>query len=131
MIGWLLARDADGDAFANARRAGVMYLIWNNRIWGSYLGVRGLASVRRLRRAPVPSPYDTTCHRDHVHVSFSWEGAMARTSMWTGTLAAVDYGPCRDADLNWAAPYTGPRTTPCPSYPRVTRPPAPPRSGGR
>ena len=121
MIGWLLARDADGDAFANARRAGVMYLIWNNRIWGSYRASEGWRPYAGCAAHPSRS-YDTTCHRDHVHVSFSWEGAMARTSMWTGTPAAVDYGPCRDADLNWAAPYTGPRTTPCPSYPRVTAP---------
>ena len=121
MIGWLLARDADGNTFANARRAGVMYLIWNNRIWGSYRASEGWRPYASCASHPSRS-YDTTCHRDHVHVSFSWEGAMARTSMWTGTPAAVDYGPCRDADLNWAAPYTGPRATPCPSYPRVTAP---------
>ena len=121
MIGWLLARDADGNAYANARRAGVMYLIWNNRIWGAYRAADGWRPYASCA-SPPSSRYDTTCHRDHVHVSLSWEGAMARTSMWTGTPAAVDYGPCRDADLNWAAPYTGPRATPCPSYPRVSAP---------
>ena len=30
-LSWLTAPDAAGNAFANARRLGVMYVIWNNR----------------------------------------------------------------------------------------------------
>ena len=52
--------------------------------------------------------YDTTCHRDHIHISLSWAGAMRRTSFWTGAVAAVDYGPCRPAEFNWAPPTPGP-----------------------
>jgi hypothetical protein len=63
--------------------------------------------------------YDTTCHRDHMHFSLSWEGAMGRTSFWTRTVAAPDYGPCRPEDLNWASPYRSPRATPCPAYPHL------------
>ena len=37
-------------------------------------------------------------------------------------MAPVDYGPCRPADLNWAAPYTGPRAVPCPPHPTVIAP---------
>jgi peptidoglycan hydrolase-like protein with peptidoglycan-binding domain len=57
-----------------------------------------------------------------VHISLSWAGAMRRTSFWSGQVAATDYGPCREEGLNWAAPYSGPRTTPCPSYPHVSAP---------
>jgi hypothetical protein len=31
--------------------------------------------------------YDTTCHRNHVHLSFSWDGALGRTSFWSGWVA--------------------------------------------
>ncbi len=121
VVGWLLGKDASGNAYANARRTGVMYMIWNNRIWGSYRAAEGWRPYASCASHPERA-YDTTCHRDHVHFSFSWEGAMARSSFWSGAPAAVDYGPCRAADLNWAAPYTGPRTTPCPAYPRVGAP---------
>ncbi|MCW2868528.1 MAG: peptidoglycan-binding protein [Marmoricola sp.] len=121
LVSWLFATDAHGNPYANARRLGVMYLIWNNRIWGSYRASDGwrpyAGCASRTSRA-----YDTTCHRDHVHLSLSWEGAMKRTSFWTRQVAAVDYGPCREAGLNWAAPYTTARTAPCPSLPRVTAP---------
>ena len=121
LIGWLLARDADGNAYANARRLGVMYLIWDNKIWGSYRASDGWRPYSSCAAHPGAA-YDTTCHRNHIHISLSWEGAMKRTSFWTKHVATTDYGPCREAGLNWAAPYTGPRTTPCPSYDHVSAP---------
>jgi hypothetical protein len=121
VLSWLFAADAAGNRYANARRLGVMYVIWNNRIWGSYRAAEGwrpyAGCAARTSRA-----YDTTCHRDHVHVSLSWEGAMGRTSFWSGDVAARDHGPCRERGLNWAAPYAAARSTPCPSRPRVTAP---------
>ena len=33
---WLLCTDMHGNEHANARRAGVMYLIYNRRIWRAY-----------------------------------------------------------------------------------------------
>ena len=121
VISWLFAKDAAGNRYANARRLGIMYIIWNNRIWGSYRAAEGWRAYSTCASHPERS-WDTTCHRDHVHFSLSWEGAMGRTSFWTGTVAARDYGPCRPADLNWAAPYTGPNPTPCPAYPTVSAP---------
>ena len=82
MIGWLLARDADGNAYANARRARCDVPDLEQQDLGLLPRVRRLAAVLRLRLPPVPA-YDTTCHRDHIHVSLSWEGAMERTSFWT------------------------------------------------
>src|SRR3954466_14825898 len=121
VIAWLLARDAAGNQYANARRLGIMYLIWNNRIWGSYRATDGWRPYSTCASHPEQS-YDTTCHRDHIHFSFSWEGAMGRTSFWSTGPAARGYGPCWVADLTWAAPYRAVRPTPCPSYPKVGAP---------
>ncbi len=121
VIGWLTATDANGVTFANARRLGVMYVIWDNKIWGAYATGRGWRPYSTCAQHPEKS-WDSTCHRDHMHLSLSWAGAMGRTSYWTGTVAATDYGPCRARDLNWALPYSKPRALPCPSYPRVTPP---------
>jgi len=121
LIAWLFAKDSAGNPYANARRLGIMYLIWNNRIWGSYRAADGWRPYSSCA-THTSSAYDTTCHRDHIHISLSWEGAMKRTSFWSGKVAAPDYGPCREAGLNWAAPYTKARTTPCPN---VARPVAP------
>lgn len=121
VISWLTATDAAGNTYANARRLGVMYIIWDGKIWGAYSADRGWRPYSTCADHPERS-WDSTCHRDHVHLSLSWAGAMKRTSYWTGTVAAPDYGPCRAKDLNWALPYAKPRTTPCPKYPRVVAP---------
>ena len=119
LAAWLLRSDARGNRYANARRLGVMYIIWNNKIWSSYRpGWRVYNGCTAKSRAGTA--YDTTCHRNHVHLSLSWPGARGYTSYWDKTVARVNYGPCRPADLNWAARYTKRRATPCPRYPRVT-----------
>lgn len=72
LLAWLLATDRFGNKHANARRLGVMYIIWNHRIWGAYLPDQGWR------------PYTgTNPHTDHVHVSFSWAGALKETTWWT------------------------------------------------
>jgi peptidoglycan hydrolase-like protein with peptidoglycan-binding domain len=121
LIAWLFAKDSAGNPYANARRLGIMYLIWNNRIWGSYRAADGWRPYSSCA-THTSSAYDTTCHRDHIHISLSWEGAMKRTSFWSGKVAVPDYGPCREAGLNWAAPYTSARTTPCPNLARPVAP---------
>ena len=85
MLRWLLATDRYGNRFANARRLGVQYVIWNKRIWSSY------APTWRAYSGPSP-------HTDHVHVSFNWPGANKQTSFWTGrvvnaTAATVPSAP--------------------------------------
>ncbi len=121
LINWLLAPDSQGRPYANARRLGVMYMIWNNRIWGSYRAAEGWRPYGSCATRTAPGD-DTTCHRNHIHFSLSWAGAMGRTSFWTRAAAAQDYGPCRPADLNWAPAYSAPRATPCPSYFPVSAP---------
>lgn len=65
---------------ANAKRLGIMYVIYNEKIWGVYRESDGWRA--------------SYGHVDHVHVSFSWNGGRAMTSFWTGKVQPTDYGPC-------------------------------------
>jgi hypothetical protein len=116
LIGWLLGTDAAGNRFAMARRLGVMYLIYDNRMWGAWDG--RWEEYDNCSHLPAPA-YDNSCHRTHMHISLTWNGAMGRTSYWTDRVAATDYGPCRAPDLNWAFRYTGRNLLPCPRLPLV------------
>jgi peptidoglycan hydrolase-like protein with peptidoglycan-binding domain len=99
---WLSAPDAQGRPGAMARRFGIMYIIWNRKMWRAYDPGRGWAPYS----GPVP-------HTDHIHFSFSWDGAMERTSWWTGKALTVVGGKSG--------------TTPAPNTPTTpTAPPAPP-----
>jgi peptidoglycan hydrolase-like protein with peptidoglycan-binding domain len=121
VLNWLFATDSSGRPLANARRLGIMYIIWNDRIWGSYNALAGWRPYSTCAAHPEVAS-DSVCHRDRVHVSLSWAGAMAQTSFWSKTVAGPDYGPCRPRDLNWAAAYTGRNAAACPTYPVVTAP---------
>jgi hypothetical protein len=73
LIEWLLSPDPDGNEHAMARRSGLVYMIWDGSIWGTWN--RGW------------SPYGgENPHTDHVHFSFSEDGAAGRTSFfrWIG-----------------------------------------------
>lgn len=72
-IDWLTEAGPDGRVGYNARRLGVMYIIWNGRIWSNS------SSSATWRPYTGASP-----HTDHVHVSLSWHGAYMRSSWWTG-----------------------------------------------
>jgi len=120
VIAWLFATDSNGVTYANAKRLGIMYLIWNNKIWGAYSADQGWRPYSNCAATPQSS-MDTACHRDHIHFSLSWEGAMKKTSFWSKTVAAKEFGPCRAADMNWSGHYSV-RYTPCPRYPSVTAP---------
>lgn len=111
---WMLATDTAGNAFAAARRLGVMYIIWNNRTWSAYRPTEGWREYNGcLDPSRAGTAYDTTCHRNHVHFSLSWAGAMKRSSYWSKTVAQPEFGPCRPWYLNWAAPSTGINLTRC------------------
>ena len=92
VLGWLLATDSKQNAFAMARRLGVMYLIWNNRIWSTSRADEGLRPYSDCAGHPERSA-DSRCHRDHLHISLSWEGARGVTSYWTGRVAPADSRP--------------------------------------
>ena len=91
---WLSAPDAQGRPGAMARRFGIMYIIWNKKMWRAYDPGRGWA--RYTGDAP---------HTDHIHFSFSWDGAYGHTSWWTGKpITTIDPGP-----------GSAPRPTPAPA----------------
>jgi peptidoglycan hydrolase-like protein with peptidoglycan-binding domain len=116
VISWLLATDKAGHRFAIARRLGVMYLIYDNRMWGAWSG-RWEAYDNCAKRPQRAN--DNACHRTHMHISLSWTGAMGRTSYWTKHLALTDFGPCRPKDLNWAYLYQRVNLVPCLRFPPV------------
>jgi len=98
-ITWLLAPGADGRPAEMARRLGVMYLGWSNRFWAAYRPDAGWTDLKGCTTDPtkLARAYDTTCHRNHLHISLSWEGAQAYTSFWSGTSIAP---PC---DAGWSS----------------------------
>ena len=123
VIDWLFAEDAQGNPYANARRLGVMYVIWDNHIWGAYRPSDGWREYNGCEaKSKQKKSLDSACHRNHMHLSLSWAGAMGRTSYWTGAVAPTDYGRCRPADMSWSYSYKKPNANPCP---RVGRPKAP------
>ena len=79
-LSWLLAKDATGQRAAMARRMGIMYVVWNNRMFRTYDTERGWTEYNSC----FTSGGATDCHRDHVHFSFSWDGAYGLTSYWSG-----------------------------------------------
>jgi len=102
-LSWLVARGPDGQVGYEARRLGIMYVIYNRRIWSAYRANDGWREYNGY------SP-----HTDHIHISFGWAGARGATSFWTGRKAGPDYGRC--------ARFRGPsvltnkaRRTPCPA----------------
>lgn len=103
---WLTANDGE-----MARRLGVLSIIWNQQAW--------FLTTRTWHYYDGPSP-----HTDHLHFSTSWDGAMGRTSWWTGTaVTAPDHGTCRVYQNQYAPRYTQRRTQTCPD-----NLPAPPHS---
>lgn len=79
----LFATDAAGNPDALARRMGIMYVIWNDRIYAAGDGFAPRpyrsSSCRTLARC---SP--TLRHRDHVHVSLTRGAAQGHTSWYAG-----------------------------------------------
>ena len=79
----IFATGPSGEPAELARRMGVMYVIWNDRIYAAY-------------REFAPRPYLSsgctklaTCsktlrHRDHMHISLTRSGGLGRTSWYAG-----------------------------------------------
>jgi hypothetical protein len=121
VITFLLSTDRWGNKFANARRMGIMYIIWNNKIWSTWSGGKW-EPYHNCASTPSPA-LDSSCHRNHVHFSLSWNGAIGRTSFWSRhVFAATDYGPCRPRDLNWSGNYGTHNPNRCPRYAQVLAP---------
>lgn len=84
-LAWLVGPDKAGTRHGNATRLGIMYIGWNNRFWAAYAPERGWTELDSCLSDPR-SGNDTSCHRNHIHISLTWDGASGRTSMWDGTV---------------------------------------------
>ncbi|SOC57530.1 Peptidoglycan-binding (PGRP) domain of peptidoglycan hydrolases-containing protein [Ornithinimicrobium cerasi] len=95
VLSWLTADDAE-----MAKRLGLEYMIWNGLIY--YVDGRGWQF------------YTGNPHTDHIHFSFSWDGALMRTSWWTGVaVTEPDLGPCDVTPWSYAALHQFPRVAEC------------------
>lgn len=77
----ILATDRRGNEHALARRMGIMYVIWDDRIYSSYRAFRPrpyLSSGCKSRRKCSK----TLRHRDHVHISLTRRAARGKTSWY-------------------------------------------------
>jgi hypothetical protein len=82
VIDWLLAEDRYGNEAAMAKRFGIMYFIWNRRIWGSW-GGWDTYCVSKPRGCVDPDDKGLRSpHTDHIHFSMSRDGAKMRTTYW-------------------------------------------------
>jgi hypothetical protein len=95
LINWLFAADKYNHKYTNARRLGVMYVIWDRKIWGSYNAAAGWRAYT-----------GADSHTGHMHISFSWAGADKKTSYWTGKAAAGEIGPPSTPGGSTAKPST-------------------------
>lgn len=102
-LAWLLGPDGQGNAYGNAMRLGVMYIGWNDRIWRGYDIKRGWTELKGCFATPATGS-DTTCHRNHIHISLTWDGASARNSFWSGTPMNVPYCAPQRATGSVASP---------------------------
>jgi hypothetical protein len=104
VIVWLT--DDDGEV---AKRFGIEYLIWNGLIWNN--------------NTAGWSFYTGNPHTDHIHFSFTWDGAQMRTSWWTGVaVTEPDLGPCDVTPWQYAALHRAPRVQACDPAAVVTAP---------
>lgn len=70
--------DRHGNRAALARSMGVMYVIWDDHIYSSTNGYRERDYVH-YACSSARSCSSTLQHRDHMHISLTWDGARART----------------------------------------------------
>jgi peptidoglycan hydrolase-like protein with peptidoglycan-binding domain len=101
-LSWLTGPGPSGQAGEMASRLGVMYVIYNHKIWAGY--------------SPGWRPYTgADPHTSHIHISLTWNGARAHTSFWTGRVWPTDIGTCQVFSGQPSLVVTKrPRTKPCP-----------------
>jgi peptidoglycan hydrolase-like protein with peptidoglycan-binding domain len=100
-LSWVTGKGPSGERGEMAARLGVMYVIYNHRIWSAY--------------SPGWREYSgADPHTSHIHISLSWNGARAHTTFWTGRLWPEDLGVCQVfAGQPGTVPPHRPRTKPC------------------
>lgn len=110
----LLKTDWWGNEHAMARRLGIMYIIWNKRMWRAYRPWAGW------------QPYEgSNPHTNHMHISFARAGGLGLTSYWTGKV----YWDLPAAWIPQPPPPPVPTPTPIPTPTLPVPTPTPTSSG--
>ena len=112
----LLATGPSGERAELARRMGVMYVIWNDRMYPAYDQFR--AKPYQSRSCPTLRKCSKTLrHRDHLHISLTREGAAGRTSWYAGRVPGVTVLPVTPTVPvpTPVAPLVTPSVTPAPA----------------
>lgn len=90
LLDWLTAPDAYGNPHAMLRRLGIIYVIWNRRMWSSWDQTWEPYCVQKRKVCRDPdSKAVVHPHTDHVHFSFGWPGARKMTSYWNPQLSQL------------------------------------------
>ena len=105
---WLFAKDSYGNSNAMVRRLGVMYIIFNRKIWFPGNGWR-VYCRQRPRGCVAPGGGGLRHpHDDHVHFSFTWKGAMKRTTFWSPSRSMIAGVAGHPSSVgNWAVAGNG------------------------
>ena len=107
LLAWLAAEDSYGNRAAMGRRLGVMYAIWNKRIWFPGSGWRVYCEDRN---GACRDPEDGDVrhpHTDHVHFSFTWDGAKKLTSYWNPKRTYASAATASPSGGLWVAGLNG------------------------
>ena len=83
----IFATGPSGEPAELARRMGVMYVIWNDRIYASYDQFR-VRAYRSSSCKTLAKCSKTLRHRDHVHISLTRPGGNGKTSWYAGRVSA-------------------------------------------
>jgi hypothetical protein len=98
LFDWLFADDEYGNANAMIRRLGIMYIVWNRRIWSTWDQGWDVYCVQKRKTCKDPDGgYALNPHIDHVHFSFGWDGARKKTTYWNPDRSVID--PLPDEEL--------------------------------
>ena len=132
-VALLRATDGNGNTAAIARRMGLMYFIWDDRIYSasSHFAPRPYLHPG-CRAIDLAACGSTLRHRDHVHISMSWAGALGRTSFWDGSVSGQVVAPPAPKPRPVPkpspvpAPKPAPRPAPGPAPKPLPRPEPPP-----
>jgi hypothetical protein len=73
-LNWLLGPDQTGRPYGHALQLGVMYIGWHDRMWRGYGIERGWQELKGCF-GKVDGKYDNYCHRNHIHISLTRQGA--------------------------------------------------------
>jgi len=82
----VLATDRRDNTDALARRMGIMYIIWNDRMWASYDDQFDPDAYLSSSCSSTKHCSKTLRHRDHLHVSLTRAGGRGATSWYDGRL---------------------------------------------